>query len=282
MKPEICVLGSVNLDLVIKTKTLPRAGETVGGGSYTALPGGKGANLALAARRLGANVELRACIGQDSYAQIALENLKAEKVELSQLIEKAETHTGLAFINVSNDGENQIAVASGANGIFLPRDLKSIKADALIAQFEIPLDTVLEAFKNFKGFKALKPSPIASDITPFLPLADLLIVNEIEYQAYEEQLKGYEGIIVKTMGEHGAVMMRDGSELTRSNPPTVKIVDTTGAGDCFAAAIVVALCENQSHQKALEFACIAAALSATNLGAQSASPMRPDVEKLLN
>jgi len=153
--PRICALGSVNLDLIIKTNTLPRPGETITQGHYHALPGGKGANVALAAKRLGADVSLIAAIGNDDYAAQALRFLKEANVDLSNVITLEEHHTGLAFINVSEDGENQIAVASGANTALLPDTLPSITADAIITQFEIPMSTIIAATKNFEGFLSI-------------------------------------------------------------------------------------------------------------------------------
>lgn len=280
MAPRICVLGSVNLDLVIQTAQLPKAGETIGGGTYSAQPGGKGANIALAAKRLGANVTLLAAVGSDDYGEQALSNLKAEGVDLTQLKRKP-AHTGLAFINVSETGENQIAVAAGANGAFKPEDLPRVQADALITQFEIPPDTVLAAVKNFDGSTCLNPSPVIDDIAPYLPHTDLLIVNESEAHAYGAALSSYSGLLVKTLGAKGAVMSQNGLVLTEARPPMVEPVDTTGAGDGFAAALTLALLENMPNQTALNFACTVGALSTTKLGAQSAYPLRADVNTYL-
>ncbi len=280
MAPRVCVLGSVNLDLVIQTEHLPKAGETIGGGTFQAVPGGKGANVALAARRLGAEVELRAAVGSDDYAEQALANVNSEGVDLSGLLRKP-AHTGLAFINVSETGENQIAVAAGANGDFKPDDLLSIKADALITQFEIPPETVLAAVKNFDGMTCLNPSPVIKDISPYLPHTDLLIVNELERQAYGDALDEYSGMLVKTLGAKGAVLSQSGDILAQASPPKVSSVDTTGAGDGFAAALTLALLENKSHLEALEFACTVGALSTTKLGAQSAYPLRTEADRFL-
>jgi len=280
MAVDICVLGSVNLDLVIQTDSLPMAGETIGGGTYQAVPGGKGANVALAARRLGANVKLIAAIGADDYAEQALANLKAEGVDLTQLKHK-DAHTGLAFINVSNTGENQIAVAAGANGEFKPQDLSAITADALITQFEIPAETVLTAIENFNGLTCLNPSPVIGDISPFLPHIDVLIVNEIEARHYGEQLYDYKGLMVKTKGAQGAAIYQNGAQQCAALPPEVDVMDTTGAGDCFAAALMVAMAEGKASEEALRFACTAGALATTKIGAQSASPKRESLETLL-
>lgn len=278
MAPRVCVLGSVNLDMIIQTARLPKAGETIGGGNFSTSPGGKGANIALAAKRLGANTELRAAVGNDEYAEQALANLRAEGVDLGRLIIKDNHPTGLAFINVSDDGENQIAVAAGANGAFSPGDLTTIKADALVTQFEIPEDTVLTAIKNFDGLTCLNASPVIADLRPFLPHVDVLIVNTIEVEYYSGPLSGFKGLIAETRGADGAALFKDGKEIAAARPPVVQAVDTTGAGDCFAAALTVALSEKQDFENALKFAVKTASVSTTALGAQAASPRRSQVD----
>jgi len=278
---KICALGSVNLDMIIQTKTLPRAGETIAQGRFEALPGGKGANVALAARQLGAAVELRAAVGTDDYAQQALKFLQEGDVELNHLVQMHDTHTGLAFISVADDGENQIAVASGANDKFKSADLTPIKADGIVTQFEIPLETILAAIKKFKGFVAINASPVVEGLEYLLPYASLIIVNEGEYEAYKGSLKNYDGLLAITLGSIGAKLLQKDQLLAQASPPKVQVVDTTGAGDSFAAALSVALIEGQTHQEALQFACAAGALTTTKLGTQSATPMRADVEAIL-
>jgi ribokinase len=280
-KPEICVLGSVNLDLIVQTKNLPRAGETVTQGRFTSLPGGKGANVALAAQRLGASVSLQAAVGRDNYAKEALVFLKEAEVDLSNIIELDDVHSGLAFINVSEDGENQIAVASGANAAFSTDHLKPVSGDALISQFEIPMGTIKAAIEKFDGFVALNASPVLPGLEELTPFADLLILNEGEYALYESALDGYEELIAITLGAAGAKLLRKGQIVAEAKPPKVDVVDTTGAGDSFAAALTVALVEGKSHAKALEFACTVGALTATQIGTQSAAPYRNDVDALL-
>ncbi|MEP3891138.1 MAG: ribokinase [Hellea sp.] len=278
---KICALGSVNLDMIIQTKTLPRAGETVAQGTFQALPGGKGANVALAAQRLGAEVELRAAVGHDDYADQALQFLKAGGVDLSGLVKIEGSHTGLAFINVADDGENQIAVASGANDEFKPTNLTPVTSDGLITQFEIPVETILAAIEDFDGFVAINASPVVEGLSPLLPHASLIIVNEGEYAAYENELEGYEGLLAITLGSKGASLMQNGKVLTRAEPPKVTVVDTTGAGDSFAAALTVALMEGQSPERALQFACTVGALTTMKLGTQAATPNRSAVDEAL-
>jgi ribokinase len=279
--PDICVLGSVNLDLIIQTQVLPRAGETVTQGQFTALPGGKGANVALAAKRLGAKVSLQAAVGHDDYADQALRFLKEASVDLSNLIMVEDVHTGLAFINVADDGENQIAVASGANAVFTPEKLKPISNRAIISQFEIPIETIKAAIEGFDGFVALNTSPVLPGLDTVMPYADLLILNEGEYDAYQSLLDGFEGMVAITLGAAGATLMQKGQILATAKPPQVDVVDTTGAGDSFAAGLTVALVEGQSYEKALSFACAVGALTATKIGTQSAAPNREDVDNLV-
>lgn len=275
---KICALGSVNLDMIIQTKTLPRTGETVAQGRFESLPGGKGANVALAAQRLGAEVELRAALGADDYAAQALALLKASGVSLSGLIEITDSHTGLAFINVADDGKNQIAVASGANAMFEPAHLTPIKADGIITQFEIPLETIEAAIKAFEGFVAINASPVVEGLERLLPHASLIIVNEGEYEAYREALNGFEGLLAITLGSKGAKLLKAGEVISEGVPPQVEVVDTTGAGDSFATALTLALMEGQSPERALQFACTVGALTTTKLGTQAATPNRAEVE----
>jgi len=263
------------------TDQLPRAGETIGGGAFKSLPGGKGANVALGVKRLGGFSELLSAVGQDDYAEQALELLREEGVSLKHLIRKPDHHTGVAFINVSKDGENQISVAAGANGALTPDDLPEIEADAIISQFEVPLDTIAEAFKTFKGLKVLNPSPVMDGAEDVIALADLVIVNEGEYAAYSKLLQKFNGLVAVTLGAEGAVLRKNGTEITKALPPKVDVIDTTGAGDCFCAALTLALSEGLAAQEALEFSCTAGALATTKLGAQISIPRRRDVERVL-
>jgi len=279
--PKLCVLGSVNLDLIIQTERLPKAGETVTQGTYTALPGGKGANVALAARRLGAEVELRAAVGDDDYAKQALSYLQAAGVDLSNLVTLEDNHTGLAFINVSADGENQIAVASGANVVFTADKLMPITAHGIVTQFEIPIGTIEAAIKGFNGYVSINASPVIPGLNRLTGRANLIIVNEGEYEAYKDVLKSYQGLLAITLGGEGAKVLKKGEVIAKSQPSKVDVVDTTGAGDAFAAALTVQLMQGLKPQIALDFACAAGALTTTKLGTQSAAPFREDVEVLL-
>ena len=274
----LSVLGSVNLDLIVQTRVLPKAGETVTGGIYTALPGGKGANVAVAAKRLGAETELIAAVGDDDYAAQALVNLDAEGVYLDA-VTRVEAHTGLAFITVSEDGENQIAVASGANAAFAPSHLPKLCSDVLITQFEIPVAVIEAALEGYASFVAVNASPVRDGVEAILARADLIIVNEGEAAAFN--LSDHAGLVAVTLGAKGAELRRGGQVVATAMPPKVEVVDTTGAGDAFAAALTVALAEGQSEANALEFACAVGALTTTKLGTQTASPTRAEVDALL-
>ena len=274
----LTVLGSINLDLIVRVKTLPKAGETVTGGDYTALPGGKGANVAVVAKRLGAETEIMAAVGNDAYAAQALENLKREGVYLDA-VRRVEAHTGLAFITVSEDGENQIAVASGANAAYAPSDVPKLCSDVLITQFEIPAAVIEAALEGYTGFVAVNASPVRGGVEAILQRADLIIVNEGEAAHYD--LAAHEGLVAVTLGAKGAELRKNGDLIAKAVPPKVDVVDTTGAGDAFAAALTVALAEKQTPQEALDFACAVGALTTTKLGTQTASPTRAEVDALL-
>lgn len=274
----LTVLGSINLDLIVRVKALPKAGETVTGGDYTALPGGKGANVAVVAKRLGAETEIMAAVGNDAYAAQALENLKREGVYLDA-VRRVEAHTGLAFITVSEDGENQIAVASGANAAYAPSDVPKLCSDVLITQFEIPAAVIEVALEGYTGFVAVNASPVRGGVEAILQRADLIIVNEGEAAHYD--LAAHEGLVAVTLGAKGAELRKNGDLIAKAVPPKVDVVDTTGAGDAFAAALTVALAEKQTPQEALDFACAVGALTTTKLGTQTASPTRAEVDALL-
>ena len=278
MSYGLTVLGSINLDLIVQVKNLPKAGETVTGGTYTALPGGKGANVAVAAKRLGAETEIMAAVGNDDYAAQALVNLDKEGVYLDA-VRRLDAHTGLAFITVSEDGENQIAVASGANAAYAPSDVPKLCSDVLITQFEIPAAVIEGALEGYKGFVVVNASPVRSGVEAILQRADLIIVNEGEAAQYD--LKNHTGLVAVTLGSKGAELRRDRKVIATAKPPKVEVVDSTGAGDAFAAALTVALAEKQSELDALEFACAVGALTTTKLGTQTASPTRAEVDKLL-
>lgn len=279
---SIVVVGSVNLDLVATVEKLPVAGETVTGAELNRYPGGKGANQALAAQRLGANVSLVARVGDDANATEALALLQAADVDLSRCGRDRDAATGVGLIAVSASAENQIVVAPGANRC-LTADLVDLpQADALICQLEVPTATVVYACQNFAGLVCINLAPAREVPAGLIDAADLLVVNEIEAEFYGSGLSGFDGLLAVTYGAEGAALSRSGQEIARTKPPAIDAVDTTGAGDAFTAALTVALVEGQEPQAALEFACATGAAAATRAGAQTSLPMRDEVQALMD
>jgi len=278
---SIAVIGSVNLDLVATVKKLPEAGETVTDAVLNRFPGGKGANQALAARRLGADVQLLACVGNDAAADEALILLRDGGVDLSGVRVVDDAPTGTAMIAVAPCGENHIVVAPGANRKLSPDMLDVPQADALICQLEVPIDSVEQASAVFEGFFCVNLAPAKQVDVAVLQRADLIIVNEVEANWYGDSLTAANGMIATTFGAAGAVLSRNGEDIARVKPPRIEAVDTTAAGDTFTAALTVALVEGQSSEDALQFACAAGAAAATKLGAQPSLPTRDEVLALL-
>jgi len=279
--PAIVVVGSVNLDLVATVDRLPVAGETVTNADLSRFPGGKGANQALAAQRLGADVTLLACVGNDAAADEALALLREGGVNLADCVSAENVPTGTALIAVAASGENQIVVAPGANRQLTPERLQLPVADALICQLEVPTDTVAKAAEEFAGFFCVNLAPAMHVDVAVLQRADLVVVNESESAWYGDSLSACSGMIATTFGAAGAVLSKDGQDLARTRPPRIDAVDTTAAGDTFTAALTVALVEGQDPEDALQFACAAGAAAATKLGAQPSLPTREEIVALL-
>ena len=277
---KIVVIGSVNLDIVVTVERLPVAGETVSGGTLRQFPGGKGANQALAARRLGAEVTLVARVGNDANADEALALLKEDGVDLSACRRDDSEATGVALIAVSSDGENQIVVVPGANRSPPTENLLVPSADALICQLEVPVATLESATKVFSGFISINLAPARDVPAELINCADLIVVNETESEFYGDKLNGFGGLLAITYGGRGAVLKKDGEDVARSRPPAVQVVDTTGAGDTFTAALTLAIIEGMDFQCALDFACAAGAAATTRAGAQPSLPLRAEVESL--
>ncbi|GAB4576912.1 MAG: ribokinase [Rhodothalassiaceae bacterium] len=279
--PEIAVIGSVNLDIVAHAPRLPVAGETVTGARLARYPGGKGANQALAARRLGARVALHAAVGADAAADEALALLAADGVDLGALVRNDREPTGTALIVVGETGENQIVVAPGANRHFRLDAGQLAGVDAVLCQLEIPAQVVAEAAREAPGLFAVNLAPVRDIDDLVLERADLLIVNEGEAEAYGARLRRAKGLVAITLGRAGARLYRDGEAIAVATPPRVEAIDSTGAGDMFSAALLIALLEQRPPEAALRFACAAAALSTTARGAQPSFPRRREVDSLL-
>jgi ribokinase len=278
---RILVVGSVNLDLSARVARLPEPGETITGAALSRFPGGKGANQALAARRLGADVQLLACVGKDAAADEALALLREGGVDLSGMQVLPGTATGVALICVAPSGENQIVVAPGANAAMNPATLALGSADALICQLEVPAEAIARAASEFGGFLCANLAPAKEIDATVLQRADLVIVNETEAAWYGETLEACGGLVAVTYGSRGANLRRGGALIAEAEPPPVSAVDTVGAGDAFTAALTVALVEGQEPGDALRFACAAGAAAATRAGAQPSLPTREEVDRLL-
>lgn len=275
------MVGSVNLDLSATVARLPAPGETITGAALSRFPGGKGANQALAARRLGANVRLVACVGEDAAAEEALALLREGGVDLSRVKVLRESQTGVALICVDPAGENQIVVAPGANAAMDPATISPGAADALICQLEVPADVIVRSANDFQGFFCANLAPAKEIDARVLQRADLVIVNETEAAWYGGTLAACAGLVATTYGSRGASLRKDGALIAEAVPPAVTAVDTVGAGDAFTAALTVALVEGAEPVEALRFACAAGAAAATHAGAQPSLPTRDEVEALL-
>lgn len=285
MSVTIGVVGSINLDLVASGAPLPTAGETVTGARFAQHPGGKGANQALAARRLGAEVKMVGCVGDDGLAESALALLRQDGVDVVDVMSEIGTSTGVALIAVSPEGENQITVASGANRNVGASDVAGLPVcDVILCQLEVPVAAIVAAADRAAETGAL----LAINLAPamevpgnLLERADLLIVNEIEAAFYGDALHHEGGLVAVTLGGEGAVLYKQGREIARVPAFDVTVVDTTGAGDTFCGALAVALAEGQPPEQALRFASAAGALAVTRPGAQPSLPWRPQVDALL-
>ena len=278
MIQRITVVGSINLDFVATAPSLPAAGETVTGATLARHPGGKGANQALAAEKLGAEVWLIGRVGDDAMAVEALALMEDFGVDLSGVEVDPAAPTGVALIAVDATGENQIVVAAGANHLVTPEQLPQRIESALIVQLELPLETVEAAVGRATGFVCANLAPAAPVSEALLRRADLIVVNEGEAAFYGDALHRGGGRVVVTQGARGAEMYHRGVKVAWATPPQVKAVDAVGAGDAFVGAITVALLEGMEPAEALTFACAAGAVAATRPGAQPSLPTREEVE----
>ncbi|WP_375208635.1 ribokinase [Hyphomonas jannaschiana] len=277
----ITVVGSINLDIVATGPALPRPGETVGGARLARHPGGKGANQALAARRLGAEVLLVGAVGADDMADEALKLLQSGGVDLSQVAHVNGETTGVALIAVdATSGENLIVVCPGANHVLRPDDVADLPIEHMMGVLEVPVPVLLAAAEKATGFVSLNLAPAMTIPDQLMTMADLLSVNETEAETYGDRLMTCGAMVAVSLGAEGAVLYKDGKEIARAAPPKVQVVDTVGAGDTFTAALTVALIEGKSPQDALAFAVTAGALACTRPGAQPSLPQRRDVDAL--
>jgi ribokinase len=308
---KILVVGSLNMDQVVRVPRAPVLGETLlGAGSLRLVPGGKGANQAVAMARLGAAVAMAGRVGNDPFGEQLLASLQADNVDTGLIVVDPQEASGVAFIFLAPDGNNAIVVAAGANmrvgqdRVQAARIFEAIaSAGALVVQLEIPLETVaLLIAAAHKG-----SVPVVLNLAPGQPLSketlaqvEVLVVNETEASLLSGQrvesledarivatVLREQGIarVVVTLGSRGAILATaDGNGKTRivhQPAPPVQVIDTTAAGDCFVGALTVALAEEQPPEEALRFAVYASALKVTKFGAQSGLPTRAEVDAFL-
>ncbi len=295
---EILVIGSSNTDMVVKTDELPLPGETKLGGTFFMNAGGKGANQAVAAARLGGNVTLVTKLGDDIFGRQTLEGLKKENINTNYVFFDESNPSGTALIIVNAVGENCIVVAPGANANLFPADIGKVEnmrdATVILLQLEIPMDTINYVAKLAKVNKQkliLNPAPaqklndellrglylITPNETEAFGLTGILVKDETSASAAADVLlkKGVENVII-TLGREGA-FFQNGYLKLKVNAPVVEPLDTTAAGDTFNGAITVALTENMEWDKAIRFAIQAASISVTRMGAQSSVPYRKEI-----
>lgn len=300
MAPHVVVVGSANTDLVCKVERLPAPGETVLGGRFFQAAGGKGANQAVAAARLGAHVTFVARLGNDDYAEAAVAGYQDEGIDTRYIVRDPQRASGVALILVAADGENCIAVAPGANACLAPSDLAPARAafasaDVVLVQLEIPLETVAAAVALGRECGAtviLNPAPAPPEglpdrllaqvnvLTPNQTEAALLVGQSGDDATLARALQSLGvGTVVLTRGAEGALWVGPaGAETVAA--PAVSPVDTTAAGDAFNGALAVALAERAAWSDAVAWACCAGATAATREGAQPSLPTRDEVNAL--
>ncbi len=296
MTPEVVVVGSINHDLTVFADRLPRPGETVLGRSHIWGGGGKGANQAVAAARLGSTVAMVGRIGDDDSGRSLLGALTAEGIDTSGVSVDPVAPTGLAVITVDDDAENMIVVSPGANQALQPQSLDMITgASVVLAQLEIPIETVAATAEAATGTMILNPAPATDLDTGLLEQIDVLVPNRSELsrlsgtpqiERIEEAASAIEslhfrGDVAVTLGSDGA-LIATGGETSLVPAPTIQAVDPTGAGDAFCGAMAHKLSTGADLETAVRFAVAAGAVAATRLGAQPAMPNRDEVQHLLS
>ncbi|KIQ89892.1 MULTISPECIES: ribokinase [Bacillus] len=292
--PNIAVVGSISMDLVAVSKKRPKAGETVIGEAFHTIPGGKGANQAVAAARLGANVAMVGAVGNDDYGTVVRKNLENERIFIDYVVPVTDRTTGIAHIVLAEE-DNSIVVVQGANALVnksvvdCSKDLL-VKADMVVLQLEIPLETVkyvLAICEEHNIPVMLNPAPAQVLSEEILEKATYITPNEHECRIVlndftspiEDLLAKYPNKLLMTEGSNG-VRFYNGKEIVHVPSIAVDVVDTTGAGDTFNGALAVALSEGETLQKAIRFANIAGGLSVTKLGAQGGMPTRDRVREV--
>ena len=302
--PKIAVVGSSNMDLVVKSKRIPAVGETILGGDFIMVPGGKGANQAVAAAKLGAEVYFIAKLGVDIFAEQSLSNFKKAGVSTKYVVQTDESPSGVALIMVDDEGNNLIVVAPGANQKLLPADVKRAESDiascgAVVAQLEVPLETIAFAAKMANDLKVpfvLDPAPAQELQAELLEMVDVLTPNETEAQILtgaevtdEESARtaakillerGVKAVIL-TLGGKG-FLLADHHQSRYVSAQKVDAVDSTAAGDAFTGSLAAGMAEGKTLLDAALFANYVAALSVTKMGAQSSMPTLQEVKNFMS
>ena len=300
MKPPILVIGSSNTDMVIKADHLPQPGETILGGIFFMNPGGKGANQAVAAARLNGNVTFICKTGNDIFGKQSIQLFEAEGINTRFILSDDKNPSGVALITVDKNAENCIAVASGANATLTPKDIENATAEIagaaiVLMQLEIPVNTVnwVAAFAAANNVKViLNPAPACelpeaffkniAIITPNMREAEMLSginIKDMDSAIQAANIIKQKGVatVIITLGDKGALIVTD-TITEMITAPFVEAVDTTAAGDVFNGALAVAIAEGLPVLDAVTFACKAASISVTRMGAQASSPYRNEID----
>ena len=298
---NILVVGSLNADLVVRAPRVPQPGETISGEDLQVIPGGKGANQAVAAARLGVHVSMLGRVGRDNFGDFLLDNLQSNHVN-AQLVQRDEASTGTATILVDGNGQNSIVLSPGANGKVSVADVEHASFPAgglLLLQLEIPIPTVLRAAQRARehGLRVLlNPAPARPLPDELVTLADFLLPNETELSlltgmdvddipsaeaaAHILLGRGAKTVIV-TLGSKGALIV-DKKAMTHVDTFRVDVVDTTAAGDAFIGGFAYALLEDKSLKEAVRYGCACGALATTKFGAQPSLPAKEEVERFMS
>ena len=299
---DILVVGSINADLVVRAPRFPQPGETISGGDLKIIPGGKGANQAVAAARQGTSVAMVGCVGNDSFGPELINNLKQNDVDTSHVRTDPGSASGTATIIVDGNGQNSIVLSPGGNGKVTPADVNNISfgdCKLLLLQLEIPIEAVLAAAQRAKerGLRVLlNPAPGRLLPEELISLPDFLLPNETELSLLTGQPvddlpsaeraarllleRGAQTVIV-TLGANGALIVT-GIEATHVDTYNVEVLDTTAAGDAFIGGFASALLQSKSLEEAARYGCACGALATTKFGAQPSLPTRAEVEKFVS
>ncbi|NWF16342.1 ribokinase [Pseudomonas reactans] len=300
MPAKVVVVGSLNMDLVTRASRLPRAGETLIGQTFSTVPGGKGANQAVASARLGADVSMIGCVGTDAYGTQLRDALLVEGIDC-QAVSTVEGSSGVALIVVDDSSQNAIVIVAGSNGELTPASLQAFDtvlqaADVIVCQLEVPMNTVgytLKRGRELGKTVILNPAPASGPLpAEWYTSIDYLIPNESEATALSgvtvdsidsakvaatQLVQAGAGKVIITLGSQGA-LFTDGQRFEHLQAPKVKAVDTTAAGDTFVGGFAAALANGKGEAEAIRFGQVAAALSVTRAGAQPSIPTLHDVQ----